>query len=106
MEMPISCNAAAHRRTRRSSSGGWAVICPCRRSARADTLADCAAAPSLFYADLLSPLRAHKNLAAYFDRLLKRPSFARALQEGRATLMDGFPYAKDYIASYERSRTL
>jgi glutathione S-transferase len=70
------------------------------------TLADCAAAPSLFYADLLVPLRGHKNAAAYFDRLLKRSSFARALKEGRATLMEGFPYAKEYLASYERSLTL
>jgi len=70
------------------------------------TLADCAAAPSLFYADLIMPLRAHKNTAAYFDRLLKRPSFARALKEARATLMAGFPFHKEYLASYDRSLTL
>lgn len=48
------------------------------------TLADCAAAPALFYADWVHPFRAgHPVLAAYFDRLLARPSFARAVDEAR-----------------------
>lgn len=67
------------------------------------SLADCSAAPALFYADLVAPVRAHKNIAAYLDRVLKRPSMARTLKEGRATLMEGFPYRKEYLASYERS---
>lgn len=70
------------------------------------TLADCAAAPALFYANLIVPVRGHGNTAAYVDRLLTRPSFARALKEARATLMPGFPYGAEYIASYERSLTL
>ena len=70
------------------------------------TLADCAAAPSLFYANLLLPVDGHRNTAAYIDRLLRRPSFARALKEARPTLMAGFPYHAEYIASYERSLTL
>jgi glutathione S-transferase len=46
------------------------------------TIADCAAAPALFYADLVVPFReSHPGLAAYFDRLLARPSFARAVEE-------------------------
>ena len=46
------------------------------------SMADCAAAPSLFYADKVLPFRdQHKHLAAYFDRLLERPSYARALRE-------------------------
>jgi glutathione S-transferase len=46
------------------------------------TLADCAAAPALFYADTVSPVpREHKNLAAYLDRLMQRASFARVLRE-------------------------
>jgi len=46
------------------------------------SLADCAAAPSLRYADLLEPFRAgFPNLATYSDRLLARPSFARAVEE-------------------------
>jgi glutathione S-transferase len=46
------------------------------------TLADCAAAPPLFYANKLMPFgESHRNVAAYFERLTKRPSFARALVE-------------------------
>lgn len=45
-------------------------------------LADCAAAPALFYADKVRPLGAdHPNLTAYLDRLKARPSFARVLGE-------------------------
>jgi glutathione S-transferase len=48
------------------------------------TLADCAAAPSLFYADWVHPI-AEKfgTVRAYRARLLKRPSFARAVEEAR-----------------------
>ena len=70
------------------------------------TLADCAAAPSLFYANLILPVHGHRNTAAYLDRLLTRPSFARALKEARPTLMAGFPFGPEYIASYQRSLTL
>ena len=46
------------------------------------TLADCAAAPSLFYADKVAPFGAdHPHLQAYFERLKARPSFARVLAE-------------------------
>ena len=46
------------------------------------TLADCAAAPALFYADKVAPLLpAFPNVAAYLDRLKQRPSYARALKE-------------------------
>ena len=48
------------------------------------TLADCAAAPSLFYADWTHPIStAYQNLRAYRARLLTRPSFARAVEEAR-----------------------
>ncbi len=49
------------------------------------TLADCAAAPALHYADILRPLDrdAHPALAAYFDRLLTRSSVARVIEEAR-----------------------
>ena len=48
------------------------------------TMADCAAAPALFYADMVVPFRAaHKNVAAYLDRLMARPSYARALKEAQ-----------------------
>ena len=48
------------------------------------TIADCAAAPSLFYASILTPFQAeHVHLAAYFERLIQRPSVARTLREAR-----------------------
>lgn len=54
-----------------------------RWAAGADfSMADCAAAPALFYADKLQPFRGtHPHLAAYFERLLQRPSYARVLHE-------------------------
>lgn len=45
------------------------------------SLADCAAAPSLFYADKVHPLGAFSLCQAYLDRLRARPSFARVLRE-------------------------
>jgi glutathione S-transferase len=48
------------------------------------TLADCAAAPSLFYADWTHPISASfALLRSYRARLLARPSFARAVDEAR-----------------------
>jgi glutathione S-transferase len=47
------------------------------------SLADCAAAPALFYANWVLPFDAYKNLAAYFGRLLQRQSFARVVDEAR-----------------------
>ena len=51
--------------------------------AKTFSLADCAAAPALFYADKVEPLGAHAGLAAYLKRLLERPSFARVIEEAR-----------------------
>ena len=46
------------------------------------SLADCAAAPSLHYADKVQPLAGRfPNVAAYLARLEARPSFARVLRE-------------------------
>lgn len=48
------------------------------------SLADCAAAPSLFYADWAQPIApAFANVRAYRSRLLARPSVARAVDEAR-----------------------
>ena len=48
------------------------------------TLADCAAAPALFYAEWVEPFGAERpNLAAYLARLNARPSFARVVDEAR-----------------------
>jgi glutathione S-transferase len=55
----------------------WAV-------GEAFTMADCAAAPALFYADWVEPIGdARPNTKAYLDRLCARPSFARAIEEAR-----------------------
>jgi glutathione S-transferase len=46
------------------------------------SLADCAAAPPLFYGSMVVPFGdAQKNLAAYFERMKARPSFARVVKE-------------------------
>ncbi|HEY3696654.1 glutathione S-transferase family protein [Phenylobacterium sp.] len=48
------------------------------------SLADCAAAPSLFYADWTQEIAPQfADLRAYRARLLARPSFARAVDEAR-----------------------
>jgi glutathione S-transferase len=45
-------------------------------------VADCSAAPALYYANLVMPLApGFKNAAAYLDRLMQRHSFARTVDE-------------------------
>ena len=57
------------------ASGGWAM-------GEDFTLADCAAAPALFYGNMAEPFGdGHKYVAAYLERLKARPSFARVLKE-------------------------
>ena len=57
--------------------GPWAT-------GEAFTIADCAAAPSLFYADWLEEIGPNRpRLAAYRARLLAHPIVARAVDEGR-----------------------
>jgi glutathione S-transferase len=54
------------------------------------SMADCAAAPALFYAYTLLPFpEEYRQLNGYFDRLSSRPSVARVLEE-----------AKPYFALY------
>ena len=51
------------------------------------SLADCAAAPALFYADKVMPLGGRfPNAAAYLERVKARPSFARVLAEAEPWL--------------------
>jgi glutathione S-transferase len=48
------------------------------------SMADCAAAPALHYANRVVPFGdAHPNVTAYLGRLEQRPSFARVLQEAQ-----------------------
>lgn len=54
------------------------------------SMADCAAAPALFYAVTYVPMAPeHAHLTAYFNRLMDRPSVARTVAEAR-------PYFKFY----------
>lgn len=47
-------------------------------------MADCAAAPALFYANKVAPFgESHSHVARYLDRLKERPSFARVLEEAK-----------------------
>ena len=63
-------------------------------------LADCAAAPALFFADIVEPFAAaHPNVAAYFERLLARPSFERVLAEARP-YFHLFPYKEAIPARF------
>ncbi|MBN9074080.1 MAG: glutathione S-transferase family protein [Rhizobiales bacterium] len=56
------------------------------------TMADCAAAPALFYANKVEGLQArHDTVKAYLERLKARPSFARVLREAE-------PYFKFFPA--------
>jgi glutathione S-transferase len=48
------------------------------------SLADCSAAPALFYANTVVPFgETHGRLTAYLGRLMARPSFARVLKEAQ-----------------------
>lgn len=48
------------------------------------SMADCAAAPALFYADWVLPIgEAYPGLRAYRGRLLDRPSYARCVEDAR-----------------------
>jgi len=60
------------------------------------SIADCAAAPALFYASTLRPLPDKcGNLQAYFERLMARPSVQRVLDE-----------AKPYLSMYPFSEAI
>jgi glutathione S-transferase len=64
-----------------ASQAPWAM-------GEAFTLADCAAAPALFYACRYVALERYPAVAAYLQRLRARPSFARVIEEARPF----FPY--------------
>lgn len=66
--------------------GGWAT-------GLTFTMADCAAAPALYYANQVAPFgENHAGAARYLDRLIARPSFARVLAE-----------AEPYFAMFPKS---
>jgi glutathione S-transferase len=56
------------------------------------SMADCAAAPALFYVNRLVPYaEGHPNTARYLERLLARPSVARCI-EGAKPMLHMVPY--------------
>lgn len=64
------------------------------------SLADCAAAPALFYAAIVQPFGdAQAGLRGYFDRLVLRPSVARTLAETRP-YFSMFPYREAIPARF------
>ncbi len=77
----------AEARTMLETAYGWldGVMAKREWAAGADfSLADCGAAPFLFYADWTHPIAPRfANVRAYRQRLLARPSFARAVDEAR-----------------------
>jgi glutathione S-transferase len=63
-------------------------------------IADCAALPSLFFAESLQPFsETHPNLAAYFERLLARPSVRRVIDEA-GPYFQYYPYRERLSARF------
>lgn len=59
------------------------------------SLADCAAAPALFYAHTLLPFpEEYHNVQSYFERLLARPSVKQVMEEARP-YFSMYPFARD-----------
>jgi glutathione S-transferase len=57
------------------------------------SVADCAAAPALFYAECVEPYsKSHPRLAAYFEALSQRPSYLRLIAEAKP-FFRYFPYS-------------
>ncbi|HEY4244905.1 MAG TPA: glutathione S-transferase family protein [Kofleriaceae bacterium] len=72
---------------------GWAV-------GESFSMADCAAAPALFYGDLAVPFGpSHPRCRAYLDRLMARPSYARVLSEAKP-FFHWFPLHDRLAATY------
>lgn len=69
------------------------------------SMADCAAAPALFFASIVHPFAAkQENLAGYFERLLARPSIQRVLAEARP-YFSLFPYRDAMPARFVEARS-
>jgi glutathione S-transferase len=64
------------------------------------TVADCAAAPALFYSNTLHSFeQSHPKLAAYFERLVARPSVHRTFVEARPYFQN-YPYREQIPARF------
>jgi glutathione S-transferase len=57
-------------------------------------MAECAAAPALFYCSTVHPLpQSHGHLRAYFDRLMERTSVQRVIEEAKPYFLH-YPFAE------------
>jgi glutathione S-transferase len=64
------------------------------------SMADCAAAPALFYASIVAPFPGDcTHLAAYFERLMARASVRRVLEEARP-YFSMYPFAEKIPARF------
>jgi glutathione S-transferase len=64
------------------------------------TMADCAAAPALFYAGIVVPFENRlKRFSSYFERLLQRPSIVRTIREAQP-YFEFFPYRERMPARF------
>ncbi|MRW94603.1 glutathione S-transferase family protein [Duganella sp. FT80W] len=73
---------------KRMASRGW--LC-----GESFSMADCAAAPALFYAATLVPFpEQYHHLQSYFERLIARPSVQRVLEEAKP-YFSMYPFASD-----------
>jgi glutathione S-transferase len=70
------------------AAGDWAM-------GRDFSLADCAAAPALYYGNQVEPFGEFRNAGAYLERLKARPSFARVIKEAEP-YFQYFPKEADY----------
>jgi glutathione S-transferase len=78
---------------RHLASKTWAI-------GAAFTVADCAAAPALFYADTLCPfMETHAALAAYFNRLMDRQSVRRTYAQA-SPYFHMYPYREGIRARF------
>lgn len=70
------------------------------------SLADCAAVPALFYADIVRRFSggSHPAVAAYFERLLGRPSVVRVIDEARP-YFPNFPFCDRIPARFLQEPT-
>lgn len=69
------------------------------------SMADCAAAPALFYAAIVSPFPAsHGTLGRYFERLMARPSVRRVIAEARPSFQY-FPFCHAIPTRFLSDRT-
>ena len=64
------------------------------------SMADCAAAPALFYASTVQPIpREYASVQSYFENLVARPSVARVLDEAKP-YFSMYPFAENIPARF------